>query len=273
MSTKFYKLFIVAIAFASLVSAKAFAEIQNFYIAVDSREEIHFGDYLGLPNPNKDRLTFLYAHQIEDPSSNHFHGIGVHFYEGDPADATTTTTNGNNRIPEGFTGQAPLTLQPGTDGLSGLLVSGENGEHYSDLTLHPVHDLSGFGDEAPETYMFNSGAMGYQAPLTGLDLSIELVSISPGLALGTEGLSNPGEKLQIGTLQDLPFQPLFWTDESAEPGTYSAEFRLVDESGTFLPSGTINVDFAVPVPEPSSLLLGLAGVMALVSLRHRVRKS
>jgi hypothetical protein len=259
----------VSVALA-LGASRASAQINNFYISVDSRGEIHFGDYLGLDNPNEGRLTFLYAHRFEDaPETNHFHGIGVHFYEGDPASPTVTPTNGNNRIPENFTGQAPLTLSPGTGSFAGRLVSGENGEHYSDLTLYSVHDLAGFLADAPETYLFNSSAMGYQAPLAGLDLAISIVSMTPGLFLGPDGLHEPGDMLPIGGETDLSYEPVFWTEAGAAAGVYSAELQLVDVSGTFASSGTFHLDFSV-VPEPSGgVLLVLAGLGGAYALQRR----
>ena len=261
----------VTIAVA-LAPESATAQINNFYVSVDSRQEIHFGTYLGEPNPNQNRLTFLYAHQFEDITSNHFHGIGVHFYEGDIPDHTPTTTNGNNRIPETFTGQDPLTLAAGDGLYAGKLISTASDEHYSDLTLYSVHDLSGFAPDAAETFMYNSGAMGYQTPMTGLNLAIELVSMTPGLHVGGSeafmSLSSPGEQLPIGGEGDLPFLPVFWVDSDAPLGTYSAEFQLVDLSGTFMDSGTINFDFAV-VPEPATLGM-VMGLGVFLSGRRRI---
>lgn len=242
------------------------AEVHDFYVGLDTRDQITFGTYLGLDNPNKGRLTFLFAHPNEgNPETSHFHGIGVHSYEGPVDSAVATTTNGNNRIPETYTGQAPLTLLPGTGSYTGKLVSRANEEHYSDLTIHNVHDLSGFAPDATETYLYNSSAMGYQGSLDGVDLALEIVSITPGLKLGAAGLG-AGETLPIGGTNALPFEPVFWTEADVPAGDYSAELRLVDQSGNLASSGTFHIDFAVSrVPEASSFtILGLALLGAVV---------
>ncbi len=254
------------VALGMCVANTASAEIHNFYVGLDTRDEVTFGTYDGLTNPNQGRLTFLFAHPNEEtPESSHFHGIGVHSYEGPKESATETTTNGNNRIPETYTGQAPLSLQPGTGEFAGKLVSGENGEPYSDLTLHNVHDLAGFASDATETYLYNSSAMGYQGSMDGSMLALEIVSITPGLMLGSAGFV-AGETLPLGSVGSLPVEPIFWTEADASPGKYSAELRLVDLAGTLLPSGTFHVDFAVSaVPEPATLGLLAIGVGLVVA--------
>ncbi|MCO6046089.1 all3515 family Zur-repressed PEP-CTERM protein [Aeoliella sp. ICT_H6.2] len=249
----------------SCLAQSASAEFLNYYVGLDTRSEITYGTYLGLSNPNQDRLTFLYAHPNEEsPESNHFHGIGAHSYEGPVESPTATPTNSNNRLPETYTGQAPLTLQTGSGEYAGKLVSGENGEHYSDLTIANIHDMAGFAEDAPETYMYNSSAMGYQGSLDGVQLGLEVVSITPGLYLGSEGLT-AGETLEVGDLTALPFEPVFWTEADAVPGTYSAELRLVDLGGNLQSSGTFNIDFAVSaVPEPvTAWMLGLMAAAVL----------
>jgi len=253
------------------LAGTASAEIHDYYVGVDTLDEVTFGTYLGLSNPNQGRLTFLFAHpNDESPESSHFHGIGVHTYEGPVESATETTTNGNNRLPETYTGQAPLTLQPGVEDFAGKLVSGENGEHFSDLSLHSIHDLAGFEADATETYLYDSSDMGYQGSLDGMNLGLSIVSMTPGLKLGSGGLLS-GDTLAIGSESNLPLEPVFWTEADASPGTYSAELQLVDLDGNLLPSGTFHIDFAVTsVPEPSTLgLVGaILGVVAVVSCRR-----
>lgn len=241
------------------------------YLAIDGRNPLAHGTYTGLENPNLGNLTLIYAHwNEENPEINHFHPIGSASYEGPLESPTVVSTNTNNRIPEYFTEQAPLTLQPGTGDLEGKLISGENGEHYSDIRFFSIHDLAPAAAETPEALMYNSSGGGYAAgALDGMNVAMELISMSPGLYLGLEKLSEAGDQLVIGDESNLPFEPIFWTDDDAAPGHYTAEFKLVDLSGTLPSSGAINFDFAV-VPEPSGLGLGLlAGCLGLAFRRGR----
>ena len=255
--TRFFTLLTVAMALANCNAQ----EQRDYYITVDGRNPLTFGTYTGLENPNLGRLTFLFAHwNQETPEHNHFHSIGSYNYEGPVESPSVTTTNTNNRIPESYTGQAPLTLQPGTGDLLGKLVSSKTDEHYSDLTFYSIHDLQPATGDSPEAIMYSSSGGGYASTtMNDMNLALELVSMTPGLYLGTEQLSSPGDRLTIGGESELPFQPVFWTNDDAAPGHYAAEFKLVDLSGNYPDSGTINFDFAV-VPEPTS------GLALLISL-------
>ena len=114
---------------ATAVTARA-AE-HNFYLTVDGRPTLTLGTYAGQANPNSGRLTLLYAHWSVD----HFHGIGTYSLTGPTEAPTVLDTNSNNRLPESYVGQQPLMLKAGVGAYVGKLVSGENGEHYSDLWL------------------------------------------------------------------------------------------------------------------------------------------
>lgn len=256
----------------SLAATPALAQQRGFYVTVDGRNPLSFGTYLGLENPNLGKLTFLYAHwNQENPANNHFHSIGSYSYSGPFESPTVMTTNTNNRIPETYTNQAPLTLTPGTDGLAGRLISGSNGEHYSDITLYSIHDMASQPAGSPEAFMYNSSGGGYSSTsMNGMNLAIELVSMTPGLYLGVEQLSQPGDRLTIGGESNLPFEPIFWTWEDAPVGNYSAEFKLVDLSGTYAESGTINFDFAV-VPEPGSMTLAAFAALGTLAVARRRR--
>ena len=241
------------------IATSAYAQDQNtFYIAIDGRNPLAHGTYTGLENPNIGNLTLAYAHwNEENPAINHFHPIGAASYEGPIESPTVTSTNTNNRIPEYFREQAPLSLQPGTGDLEGLLISGENGEYYSNTTFYSIHDLGAAAEGAPEAVMYNSSGGGYAAgALDGMNLAIEVISMTPGLYLGLEQLAEAGDQLVIGGEANLPFEPIFWTAGDAAPGAYTAEFRLIDLSGTFPSSGAINFDFATPFSD--TLLLHTA---------------
>jgi hypothetical protein len=153
------------------------------------------------------------------------------------------------------------------------LVSGESGEHYSDLTLYSIAQLAGDAaadPTSPEAYMYNSNVGYTNTPMTGLNLGLEIVSMSPGLNLGLEGLNAPGQVLALGMESSLPIEPVFWTDSGSAPGVYSASLRLIDQMGTFQPSGTFHLDFAV-VPEPSTAAIMLCSAVVLASRAVRRR--
>lgn len=245
------------------------AAIHEYYVGVDQRSEITSGAYAGQANPNQGRLTFLFAHaDATNPASNHFHGIGAYSYTGEVPNHVVQPTNANNRIPETFTGLPPLSLHPGDGPFAGKLITKATDEEYSDLSLRLIHDLSGFGDGAPETYLYNSSGGRYQTPLTNLRLGLELASLTPGLHVGMDGMMDIVD--QVGDTHEVgafPFVPVLWTDENAGPGIYSASFRLRDLSGGFSDSGTFHFDVQV-VPEPATLIMLACGA-ALVALTRR----
>ena len=270
MTHKHLNLFFATLAIGIIFSNCNAQEQRDFYVTVDGRNPLTFGTYTGLDNPNIGRLTLLFAHWNEEtPENNHFHSIGSYNYEGPVESPSVTTTNTNNRIPEYFTGQDPLTLQEGTGAFAGKLVSGRTGEHYSDLTFHSIHELQSAIDDSPESVMYGSSGGGYaNTTMKDMNLAIELVSMTPGLFLGTEQLSSPGDRLMIGSESELPYQPVFWTEDNATRGHYAAEFKLVDISGNYPDSGTINFDFAV-VPEPISNFPLLICLLVTGATLHR----
>lgn len=272
---------IAALALSLLPASRALAEFKNFYVGVDQLDKLASGTYAGLENPNQGRLTFLYAHTYpETPGDNHYHGIGAHSYTGDPGSAVETTTNANNRIPETYTAQPPLALLPGAGTWSGKLVSQANSEHYSDLQLGSIWELSAASAGTPEAILFNSSSGRWNSSLAGAEVWLEFVSLSSGLHIGAGAIAdillNPGDKHLLGEGNSLSFLPTFWTAGDAAPGTYSAEFRLRDlgqASGRtpFAPSGTFNFDFAV-VPEPGTMVLAALGALGVLFARRNRRK-
>lgn len=247
-------------------------DYEHLYIGVDGFDLLRTGTYAGLENPNYNRLTFLYAHLEEDPTTNHFHGIGTYSYFGSADNPVINSTNTNNRIPEISSGLPPITLQPGTGMYADRLVSMPTQNEYSDLEMEPLAVLQTEDEPAPQ-YLLNSSSGRWKGSLDGAVIGLELVSISSGLNIaneaGTNILAQVGDTYTIGSGDNFAFTPTFWTNAAAPAGTYSATFRLHDlgnasDRVAFGDSGTFNLDFQVEsVPEPSTLLgLGAFGLMA-----------
>lgn len=250
----------IALAGLTLGAIQVRAEMVNLYVGIDSRETLTFGAYSGLPNPNVGRLTLLYAHiyPYGEFGNNHYHGIGAYSYTGDVGSPTGTDTSSGNAIPEVYTGLPGNTLVPDSDPLwEGKLISKKTKDHYSDMRWRSVHNLASFGEGSSEFILYNSSGGTRTEPMTGATLALELVSISQGLAVaddqGNPILVNVGDRQIIGDGDDADFEylPVFWTDESAAPGEYQAELRLVDvndaDGRTPIPSsGRFFLKFRVP---------------------------
>lgn len=240
----------------------------SYYVGVDTLQTIASGTYAGMANPNYGRLTLLYAHFNEtSPSSNHYHAKAVQIYSG-PA-ASPTVTSSANYLPEGANPPIPLTVSSG--GLyDGKLISNViAGNSFSNLTLEDTGKLAAFGAGTPESIMFNSSGGRWTGSLTGSDVHLQLVSLSAGLNVGDSQtlnlFTNPGDELHLD--ESFSFTPTFWTDAGATPGTYTAQFKLTDESGTLGDSGVFEYRFQV-VPEPSVALMGALGVLGLLRRRR-----
>lgn len=249
-------------------------DYEHFYVGVDGFDVLQTGTYAGLENPNYDRLTFLSSHVEENPTTNHFHGIGAYSYSGSVDNPVINSTNSNNRIPEPYTAIPPLTLQPGTGIYTDRLVSMPTGDEYSNLRIEPVASLQTEDDPGAQ-YLFNSSSGRWNNPLGDATIGLELVSSSSGLNIadeaGTSILSQVGDVYTIDSGDDFAFTPTFWTNATAPAGTYSATFRLQDlgsanDHVAFGESGTFSLDFQVEaVPEPSTLLgLGAFSLIALI---------
>lgn len=257
-------------------AANAQAQVYpHFFIGIDKQEKLTFGAYAGLPNPNLNRVTFLYGHTYPDnPANNHFHSIGAYSYTGPVDNPTVRSTNSNNRIPELFNRALGVPLlalkKKGNRYMSGLAGHGL----YEGLDFASVHSLN--GGDVGEQWLYDNMKARWGTSLTGLQLALELVSITPGLhvadARGNDILTSIGDTYLFGTGDDLAFRPTFWTDGSAS-GTYEATFRLHDLSGTYLEGGTFGFDFQVhAVPEPSTLAamgIGASGLLAWAAIRRR----
>lgn len=265
---------------APLVLSTAFAPAQahgndtdhdhtEFFVGLDNLNVLNRGTYTGLENPNYDRLTFLFAHREEDPTTNHFHGIGAYSYSGLDS-PTVNPTSTSNRIPEVYTQQPPLTLLPGKGIYSDRLISGLSNEEYSNLKIQPITSLKN-APEPEDQYLFNSSNGRWQPSLEGATIGLQLASISSGLNIvdsaGVNILKSVGDIYTIGSGDNFD-TPTFWTEAAAPLGTYSATFKLVDlatgnNRTPFKESGTFSLDFQVKkVPEPSAVLgVGTLGLL------------
>lgn len=249
------------------------AQLAEYYIGIDNRT-VPFnapaaeGGGAYPDNPNYNRLTFLFQH------GNHYHGIGQYVYSGPAATPTLTDTNGNNRLPETYTGQPPLPLVPGTGVYAGKNTTKHLvGLEYSHLETKSVHSLDGAG--AAEDILFHSSGDRWSSDFDAAHIHLELLSVSsPHLNVGT--LADPsavpvGGDVHVGDGDELfAFTPVLWVDAAAPLGNYWAEFRLVDESGTFGDSGRFYLDVR-QVPEPTTLGLGTAALAAVAVISRRRR--
>lgn len=270
----------LALSLAGLASS-ARADFASYYIGSDSLATIASGTYAGLPNPNFGRLTFLYAHTYPDsPASNHYHSKGTFRYTGPNLGAETAIElNPSNYLPEGAI--APLTLTPGSGLYGGKLVSApysdpsDPGYAFSFLEIRDTSQLAGFAPGSPENILFTSSSNRWSGALTGAHIHLELVSLTPGLNVGglsalNIGLNAPGDDAHLEDVGAIAFTPVFWTEADAAPGTYVAQFKLVDEDGLFGDSGTFEYRFTA-VPEPGVVtLLALGGLFAVVFARRRL---
>ena len=272
-------------AAALLVSASAVQahdlDIPSYIVGVDNLATIASGTFAGMPNPNYQRLTFLFAHTYPaTPSSNHYHGKGVFRY--DPASTPSSPlveTSPSNYVPEGA--NPPVTLTLGSGLYANKFVSNPLDESsasyaFSFMTIADVDSLRGFGAGSPEEILLNSSSGRWSVSIAGADVHLELVSLSAGLHVGDASnfdlVTGAGDEIHLG--DDFSFTPVFWTDSSAAFGTYVAQFKLTDESGAFGDSGVFEyrfqVDSASAIPEPSSAaLLAGAAILGFVATRRR----
>lgn len=260
-------------------------DIPSYIVGVDNLATIASGTFAGLANPNYNRLTFLFAHTYPvTPASNHYHSKGVYRYNPNSTpSAPVIEVNPANYVPEGA--NPPLTLSPGSGLYAGKLVSNPLDSSsasyaFSFMPIADVDSLRGFGAGSPEEILLNSSSGRWSATLAGADVHLQLVSLSTGLRIGDASIydlvTGAGDEIHLG--DSFSFTPVFWTDASAAPGVYTAQFKLTDESGGFLDSGIFEYRFEVSasaIPEPSSaaLLAGLASLGLRATRRRRAAPS
>jgi hypothetical protein len=263
----------------------ASAALVSYYVGVDSLGSFTSGTYAGEANPNHQRLTFLFAHWMDytPGTTEHFHSIGRYELTG-PAPGTVTHIGSNYQIPEAHTGLSPMVLTPmGSGPYAGRLVAQLDAAmpEYTgfDFAFGSVTgDLAEFPLGTHERALFDSSGGRWSATgLAGADTHLELVSITPGLNVGTltdMNIFGPDSTPLVGTDHHLgiddvvEFAPVFWAESGAEPGDYSVVFRLTDESGTFGNSGDFRFNFRV-IPEPAGASLALLGGVVLIFNRRR----
>jgi len=238
------------------------AEVGGFFVGIDSRATLVSGAYIGQPNPNFNRLTFFSPHSDPvTPGNNHYHGIGSYTYYGPSNAPVVAPTNSGWRIPEVYTGQAPLTLTPATTGLyAGKLISAPTAEHFSTIRLKSVHTLrtnitagpvtNYYGYGSSEHWLYNSSGGLRTQSMTGATIALELVSLTPGLHLGDattlDIATAPGDRVTLGDGNSFIWNPVLWTEATAPVGTYEIKFKLVDTANSGpLESGIVTIQFRV----------------------------
>lgn len=261
----------LAAALSLFVAPAADAAFVSYYIGVDGMQTIGSGEFSGLTNPNANRLTLLFAHHYEEtPASNHYHSKGIYRYQPGSGASPVTELSPSNYLPEGS--NPPLAMTAGSGLYEGKSVVLEDpANHFSLIDFKSTADLGGFTAGTGENYMFNSSSGRWNGSLAGADVHLVLVSMTPGLNIGSEmsllsGLVNPGDEFHLG--EDIDFSPIFWVDGNAAGGIYTADFKLVDESGQFGDSGNFQFRFNV-VPEPSSALLSITAAAFALLRRKR----
>lgn len=271
-------------------------QFAQYYIGRDLRATIPTGTYANLPNPNFNRVTLLFAHTyLNTPNINHYHSKSTYTYFGPNLGAATTVQpfNGNaaglpsgNFLPEGGTlGNSPrLQLLPGSGVFAGKMISGLAGSltevdnDFGRLEMKSVDALSSFGAGTQGNVLFVSG--GAPAPgrwtgsMAGSNLSLVLVSITPGLSVADLGgntvLSSPGDSVALGDGSSaMSFTPVLQTSLTGN-ANLSVTFKIVD-TGTgnggspWLESGQFVINTVIP--EPASL--GLLAPLGLMLMRRR----
>ena len=190
---------VVFLAVAALNQALASTlGLAGYYIGKDNRPIATTGDYKGLANPNYGKLTLLLNH------GDHFHGIGAYDYTGPAVSPTINDTNTNNRVPETFSGEAPLKLKPGSGSLYGdKMVSHVYESEYSNLKFQSIDSLAGHEPGSDEDVLFNSSGGRWNNLLSDTSIGLQLLSISDGLNVGDGQNANlfaKGDMLRSGQL-------------------------------------------------------------------------
>jgi hypothetical protein len=270
---------VLAAAMLAASALPARAEVVHFYyVGIDSRATIPSGTYAGLPDPNNNRLTFLYGHQeTTNPSSNHYHAKGTYSYTGANVGGATAVNPYNGAFGTGnaVRDAGVFNLLPGDGVFAGQFVSGLDPTDDSGNTLlRSVDALAGAPVNSPDWFQFNSGSGRWTKSLAGTNLQLKLISTTGGASVldasGKVLMSQSGDTLNLGAGDSMAFTPIF---SMSSLGTGSMVFTLTDLNGLYGDSGQFvySLNATTAVPEPTSMLLvGVAaGFGGFASYRRR----
>ncbi len=247
------------------------AAVASYFIAVDGQATQPSGAYMGLANPNSQRLTLLYAHyDLDDPLyPHHYHSKGRYVNTGPNLGAgTSVTVSTSNFLPEAPRTHLMLGARSSGAYAGKISINEDTANHFSLLRMLDTGKLD--TNVALENTLFNSSAQRWTGAITGADVHMVLTFATSGLNFGTD--ANPNAALFSDPdgqhlADDIDFKWVPWVDASAAPDTeYIARFKLVDEEGIFGESGEFEYRF-MTVPEPGSALL--TGLGALLLMRRK----
>jgi hypothetical protein len=251
---------------AALAEANSTSDLAGYYIGRDGLSTLTSGTYKDLSNPNFGKLTFLLNH------GNHYHGIGTYSYSGSPESPVINDTNANNRIPESFTLQPPLPLSLGSGPLYGdKLITQHTDLEYSNLTWQSTDALATYDPGSEANILFNSSRGRWNSVLGNTQIALQLISITPGLFIGSDqtlNLFENSDTISLGSGVSLDFKPILWTATDALIATYSAEFRLIDLDNQTNNSGRFFIDVK-PVPLPAAAWFFLSGLLGLLGFNRK----
>lgn len=252
----------------------------GYFVGIDTLSTVASGTFAGLANPNAGRLTWLFDH------GDHFHSIGAYSYTGTASAPVVNTTNANNRIPELYTrtndSNNAIPLMQGSGLFSGSWASGvlpaSTATHdYSHLGVASIQSLDNV--DAGSEVLFHSSNNRWNASFQGVTVGLQLLSSTPGLKVAVGNaldVFGAGSVYALGSSVSFAAAPVFYLDGSAADGIYSAQFQLVNlgSNPNVRQSGTFSYDFRVaqPIPEPSTWLTLVAGLMAITALTSRRRR-